>query len=344
MRVDRFGIDHPNTLVTLGNLAVMLESVGCPARAEPDDRDETGGTQGVPDPCDLQERLSAYPELLDELGPQPDLEGIYRFVLKTEENIFGADHPTIAIDLGNLALLLEDDDPDQAVSLLRHALRIEEARLGPDHRDLASPLNNLASTLMAAGKNADAEDTLKGALSLLDGEPAPSADRARILHNLGYLHAQREEWPAAADKLRAGFIAAVAADEADIRWESEFGLGAAYSHLQEPALAIFHAKRAINAVQGLRANLMGNQPGLQHAFLTSVEDVYRNLADMLLGQGRLAEAQQVMGLMKEYEYLDFLRWDAALPPQPNTVAYDSFEKQQAALLSDATDSLVQAAE
>jgi len=50
---------------------------------------------------------------------------------------------------------------------------------------------------------------------------------------------------------------------------------------------------------------------LQESFRTAKEPVYRELAEVLLAEGQLLEAQQVLDLLKEEEYSDFVRRDAS---------------------------------
>ena len=50
--------------------------------------------------------------------------------------------------------------------------------------------------------------------------------------------------------------------------------------------------------------------GAATALSHSKEDVYRTLADLLITAGRLPEAQQVLDLLKDEEYFEFVRRDA----------------------------------
>ena len=75
------------------------------------------------------------------------------------------------------------------------------------------------------------------------------------------------------------------------------------------SLAIFYGKQAVNLLQQLRASIRGLEKELQQAFLLSRAHTYRTLANLLISQGRLTEAQQVLGLLKEEEYFEFVRRD-----------------------------------
>ncbi|MBC7929937.1 MAG: tetratricopeptide repeat protein, partial [Rubrivivax sp.] len=61
--------------------------------------------------------------------------------------------------------------------------------------------------------------------------------------------------------------------------------------LAAPPLAIFYGKQAVNTYQQLRGNIQGMDKETQKTYLKTVEKHYRQLADLLLSQGRLPEAE-----------------------------------------------------
>jgi len=77
-----------------------------------------------------------------------------------------------------------------------------------------------------------------------------------------------------------------------------------------PRLAIFYGKQAINSVQSIRSGIRSLTPELQQSFLKGNEKPYHTLADLLISLGRLTEAEQVLGLLKEEEYFNFVRRDS----------------------------------
>ncbi len=77
-----------------------------------------------------------------------------------------------------------------------------------------------------------------------------------------------------------------------------------------PALAALYGKQAVNLFQAVRANILELEPQTQRAYLRSKEDVYRELADLLVTAGRLPEAQQVLDFLKQEELRDYVRRDA----------------------------------
>ena len=61
-----------------------------------------------------------------------------RRALAIDEASYGPDHPDVAIDLNNLASLLQATNRlGEAEPLMRRALAIDEASYGPDHPNVA---------------------------------------------------------------------------------------------------------------------------------------------------------------------------------------------------------------
>lgn len=101
-----------------------------------------------------------------------------------------------------------------------------------------------------------------------------------------------------------------AADDMPIEAETLSLLMNLWRHLQKPKLAIFYGKQSVNIYQQLRTNIKGLEKQLQRNYLRSIESSYRQLADLLISEGRLPEAQQVLTMLKEEEYFSFMRRDS----------------------------------
>jgi tetratricopeptide (TPR) repeat protein len=102
------------------------------------------------------------------------------------------DHPKVANDLSNLAMLLQDTNrPVEAELLMHRALRIDEASFGTDHPEVAADLNNLARLLYATNRLAEAEPLMRRALWIDEASfgidhPEVATDLnnlAQVLHN-----------------------------------------------------------------------------------------------------------------------------------------------------------------
>ncbi len=76
---------------------------------------------------------------------------------------------------------------------------------------------------------------------------------------------------------------------------------------QQPELAILFYKESVNVVETIRTGLKPLSRQLQESYTQTVAGTYRRLADLLLAQGRVLEAQQVLELLKIQELRDFTR-------------------------------------
>jgi CHAT domain-containing protein/Tfp pilus assembly protein PilF len=83
-----------------------------------------------------------------------------------------------------------------------------------------------------------------------------------------------------------------------------------WKHADNPGLTVLFGKKAVNRYQQIRSNISGLDNKTQQSFRKSREHTYRELADLLITQGRLPEAEQVLDLLKDEEYFEFIRRDS----------------------------------
>ena len=84
-------------------------------------------------------------------------------------------------------------------------------------------------------------------------------------------------------------------------------LGTSFNKLNQPEIAILFYKQSINVREAIRKDIKKLDKEIQKSYLATVEDTYRNLADLLLKQDRILEAQQVLDLLKVQELSDYLK-------------------------------------
>jgi CHAT domain-containing protein len=90
-------------------------------------------------------------------------------------------------------------------------------------------------------------------------------------------------------------------------WNAEAMMSEAMMKEGNTAAAIYFGKLAVNRLQSLRAGLEKFSQPLQVAFLGDKEFAYRTLADALVESGDLPQAQQVVAMLKQHEYENFLQ-------------------------------------
>jgi CHAT domain-containing protein/tetratricopeptide (TPR) repeat protein len=114
--------------------------------------------------------------------------------------------------------------------------------------------------------------------------------------------------------------------EPETLWRVFYGLQQSHKGLDNPLTAIFFGKLSVNTLQSIRTHIGGMESSLQQSFMEDKRFVYEQLADLLIDEGRLAEAQQVLAMLKEEEYFDFIRRRSDNDPRGTQVSYTQLEK------------------
>jgi len=373
IREQVLGPDHPGVATSLVRLSALYQTTGRYAEAEPRHQRALAILEKVrgPDHPAVAFNLHYLSGFCAITGRYAKAEPLLRHALAIYEKTWGPDHPSVAAGLNDLANLYTSTGRyAEAEPLLRRALAIQEKALGPDHPAVAAGLNSLAVLYRATFYKAWGPDspamatslshlavlyrtivryaTKTGSLlrrALAIQKKALGPDHPAVAYSLSSL----ANWlldtgrTAAAEPLypRALRIAQLAGNP-ELLWQMHYG----YAHLlhatQRPEAAIFFGKQAVNTLQNLRGNVAQMDQATQRAFKAKVQDPYKDLAAWLADAGRLPEAQRVLDLLKEEEYFEYVRRDAAAGAgQP--LSFTAAETPPADQYRAASDTLTQLA-
>ncbi|MDY6898088.1 MAG: tetratricopeptide repeat protein, partial [Cyanobacteriota bacterium] len=83
-------------------------------------------------------------------------------------------------------------------------------------------------------------------------------------------------------------------------------IGLTLESQNKPELAIIYLKQSVNIYETIRQDLKALPREQQQFYTETVADTYRKLADLLLKQNRILEAQRVLDLLKVQELDDYL--------------------------------------
>jgi tetratricopeptide (TPR) repeat protein len=135
-------------------------------------------------------------------------EPLYKCALTIDEKVYNMNHPEVATDLNNLALLYCDQaDYAAAEPLLRRALAIREWEFGPEHPQTAVSLHDLAVLHYARGDYAAAEPLYIKVLTVDEEAYGPEhPEVATDLNNLGLLYFSQGDLKAAEPLLKRAMV------------------------------------------------------------------------------------------------------------------------------------------
>ncbi|KAH6989834.1 putative kinesin [Ilyonectria destructans] len=160
------GRQHPDTLASINNLALVLRYQGKYEEAEQINR-----------------------RALDAREKYKEAEQIKRRALDASEKVLGREHPSTLTSISNLALVLRYQGKyKEAEQINRRALDAREKVLGRQHPDTLTSISNLALVLQYQGKYGEAEQMNRRALDAREkvlGRQHP--DTLTSVYNLAYL-------------------------------------------------------------------------------------------------------------------------------------------------------------
>lgn len=263
----------------------------------------------------------------------------YQQGLNDEESV------TQAVLLHNIgALQAEIGQFGAAADTLQAAARLSQA-VGYD-AGAASAAFTLGWVYERQQNDARAITSYLNALDLFERTDDPSR-QMRTFNNLSAVYLQQQDYEAAKAALDSGFDLLETNDDPvergvllnslgayyqaveafDLAWEQAFqalqfsrqtgdlvgeiatlqSLGELMVAKAQPDLAIFFYKQAIAHIETIRQDLRQLSQSAQQQYRVTIEDLYRELADLLLRQNRTGEALQILELLKLQEVKAYLQ-------------------------------------
>ncbi|RYP06025.1 hypothetical protein DL765_009639 [Monosporascus sp. GIB2] len=163
------GEEHPDTLCSMNNLAIVLSDLGKYEEAEAIHRQEWKLTKKVlgeehPDTFTSMNNLA---EVLRRQGKYEEAEAIHRQTLGLKEKMLGKKHPDTLASMMNIAIMLDSlGKYEEAEAIHRQTLVLKLEVLGKEHPDTLSSMNNLAHVLGNLGKYEEGEAIHRQTLKL----------------------------------------------------------------------------------------------------------------------------------------------------------------------------------
>lgn len=180
IRQQLLGQEHPDTLTSMNNLALVLDSQGKYDEAEEMHRQTLRSREKVlgkehPDTLTSMNNLAL---VLDSQGQYDESEKMYRRALELKETVLGKEHLSTLASMSNLASVMgRQGKYEEAQEMHRQVLKSSEKMLGNEHPSTLATMNNLASVMGRQGKYSEAEEMHRKVLGMKEavlGEEHPS--------------------------------------------------------------------------------------------------------------------------------------------------------------------------
>jgi CHAT domain-containing protein/tetratricopeptide (TPR) repeat protein len=333
--------DRRNQATTLNNIAKVSNDLGQQQKALDNYTQALALFRQLNDRVGEARALSNIGQVYDELGEKEKALDYYNQALPLRRAV--GDSEGEAATLSNIGSVYDDlGDKQKAIEYYTQAL--PPAQSAGDQRLECTVLNNMGHAYSALGEKQKALDyyaqslPVRQAIGDKDGQ-------AVTLNNIGAIYDDLGDNQKSLDNYGQALALYRAALDRDGEATTLNNLGLIYYKLGDqqkaldyfdqalpmfrelrdplgeantlevmmtywrkanrPDLAILFGKQAIDRYQLLRRNISGLAKETQDRFLKYHEDAYRQLAGILIDQGRLTEAQEVLDKLKLEEFSQF---------------------------------------
>jgi CHAT domain-containing protein/Tfp pilus assembly protein PilF len=210
----------------------------------------------------------------------------------------------VAQSLNNIGLVYEvQEEYDQALEYYQQALKIRRD-IGEKAGE-GSTLNNIAFIYNIRQQYDQSIEVYQQALAIRQ-EIGDRFGEATTFNNLGlaYDNLGDETQALIAYQQALAIFQEIGNPEGE---RSTLGsMGFVLEQQNKVELAIIFYKKSVNVTEAIRQNIQRLPTTQQQSYTETVADTYRRLADLLLQQNRVLEAQQVLDLLKVQELDEYL--------------------------------------
>jgi len=247
---------------------------------------------------------------LNNIGTIYGLQGSYEDALNFSEQSL-----MLSIELGSRAVEAKSLNSIGTISQLQgryvDALKYYQQSLAikrdlGDRAGEAIALGNIGISYQYQGRYTDALDYYQQSLAIkrnLGDRPG----EANTLGNIGVIYRFQDRYTDALDYYQQSL--AIKRDLGDRAGEAVTlgNIAFLFETQEQPALAIAFFKQAVTTYESIRNSNRDLSQELKESYKTTIEERYRRLADLLLQQDRILEAQQVLDLLKVQELDGYLK-------------------------------------
>lgn len=241
----------------------------------------------------------------------------------------------MALVLGNMGIIyFKLDEEQKALEHTEQALQL--SRAGGDKAAQGRFLSNIGRLYLARGERQKALEYLDRALPLRRATGDKTGEAA-TLKGLAAFHFESGEFGKSSEYLLRSLLLETASGDKVAESYTLDSLAATWEARKNRRLAIFYGKRAVARYQELRGAMREIDRPSQKSFLRSVETAFRRLSALLLEDGRLAEAHQILNVFKDQEFYDSLRPRNSSAAQARLPSLTRREREAAEMYRAAAD-------
>jgi CHAT domain-containing protein/Flp pilus assembly protein TadD len=295
--------DREGESISLNNLGLASDNLGQYQKAIAFYQQALAIKKQIGDRNGEARSLNNLGAIYKNLGQYQKAIDFYQQALAIKKQI--GDRDGEATSLNNLGLVHDYlGHYQKAIDFYQQALAIAK-QIGESSIEARS-LNNLGAAYDRLRQYQKAIDFYRQALEMQE-KIGDRQGEARSLNNLGVAYKNIRQYPRAIDLHQQSLAIKKQIGDRQGEATSLNNLGVDFNQLGQTEISILFYKQSVNVFESMRQSLKGLREEEQQSFTNTIASSYRNLADLLLKQGRIMEALQVLDLLKVQELEDYFK-------------------------------------
>ncbi|MCH6257963.1 CHAT domain-containing protein [Puniceicoccaceae bacterium K14] len=250
------------------------------------------------------------------IGSYDDALELRILAYDTNSSILPQTNQATILSLNNLACAYSDSGQTRkAFEAYLETYTLTKSYFGKDHPLLATVQSNLATHYLETNLPQQALDLFLSSQQIYDEAPEKSLSEISInLFNIGQALIELGRQEEATNHYEEAYYIQTLTKASTPFYRALFqiNLASSYKNIDSPDVAILIGKRAINSIQSARSDIARQPLALRSAFLQKISPTLRYLSVLLIESGRLPEAQTVLKMLKEEEYVNFAPGTASI--------------------------------
>ncbi|MBD1839986.1 tetratricopeptide repeat protein [Coleofasciculus sp. FACHB-501] len=295
--------DKPGEGTTLNNIGLVYKNLGQYPKALEFYQQALAISKDIGDKAGEGTTLNNIGQVYKNLGQYPKALEFYQQALAISKDI--GDKAGDGTTLNNIGSVYDSlGQYPKALEFYQEALAISKD-IG-DKAGEGRTLNNIGAVYHYLGQYPKALELYQQALAIRS-RIGDKAGEGTTLNNIGAVYKYLGQYPKALEFYQQALAIVKEIGDKPGEGVTLNNIGFLLEEQKQPQLAIAFFKQSVNVTEAIRKDLRILPKEQQQSYTETVAATYRRLADLLLKENRVLEAQRVLDLLKVQELDDYLR-------------------------------------
>lgn len=289
--------------VTLGNIGFVYQSLGEYAKALEFFQQTLAIAKEVGDNGEIGYALGNIGEFYQSLGQYAKALEFYQQAVTIHQQV--RNKAAQGVTFGNIGKVYQSlGQYAKSLEFYQQAVTIHQQVRNKVAQ--GETFNDIGKVYQSLGQYDKALEFYQQAL-VIAKQVSNKAGEGTTLNNIGFVYQSLEQYAKALEFYQQAVAILKQVGDKAGEGTTLSNIGYSLEKQNQPELAIVFYKQSVNVIEAIRQDLRVLPKEQQQSYTETVAHTYRNLADLLLQEDRILEAQRVLDLLKVQEIDNYLR-------------------------------------